>query len=157
MPAPSIMDCSRRWASKLTTVKRPISNNASGQLVAVGEKWESNGAIVYSPPSYSLPFLPLYCLHSSPCSPQEHRPPPPPPHTSKEKKKSFSDVILSFTIHFIWRLTNSIRVILCALHGCCRGERWGGLPGKGEQAPNTNKRARLCLPCPMRWEGDGAK
>lgn len=115
-PAPSVMDYSSRWASKLMTVKRLISNNARRQLVAVGERWESNGVIVYSPPSCSLLFLSL-CLPRSYIAPQWN------PHLKREKKKNISHVILSFTIHFIWRLTNSIRVILCALQGCCRGER----------------------------------
>lgn len=144
--AASIMASCSRWACKLMTVKQLISNNASQQLVAVREKWESNGVVVRrSPPSCSSLLLSFYHLWNP-----------------RSKKKKKSRVILSFTIHFIWRLTNSIRMILCALHGCCRGAKGGGLPGwvgwgVGGQAPNTNKRARLCLLCPARWEGKGAE
>ena len=148
-PAPSVMDYSSRWASKLMTVKRLISNNARRQLVAVGERWESNGVIVYSPPSCSLLFLLLYLPRSYIA-----------PHLKREKKKKKKK-----TFVFLFCLLQSssfggLQILLgwsCVHCKVAAGERGGGLPGKGEQALNTNKRARLCLPCPVRWEGEGAK
>ena len=71
-PASSIMGHSTRWVSKLMTVKRLISNNASRQLIAVGEKQESNG-------SNSAIFT------TSP-----YRKPPPAFHPKKGEEKKFS-------------------------------------------------------------------
>jgi len=75
----------------------------------------------------------------------------PQPSTQKKEKKKNSHVILSFTINFIWRLTNSIWVILCALHSCCREEKGGGLPVRGINELN------FASPCPARWKRAGAE
>lgn len=141
MTPPPVMDSSGRWAAELMTVKRLISNNARWQLDSGGEQWESNGVAVNSPPSHLLPFLSLYNPSSEGAS------------AFRIKKKTPFMLFCLPQSHFIWRYTNSIRVILCALHGSCGGR---GKGKSGGPAPNANKRARLCLSCPVRWEGEKA-